>query len=65
LDNASWHTSFGYRSYMKSAKRTYFKINNTKGKGKEEKTLQLFKNQLITFTQTINNLSNAVKKIKL
>jgi len=51
-----------YQNYLKSAKRTYFKINNTKGKGKQEKTQQLFKKQLITFTKTINNLSNAVKK---
>jgi IS5 family transposase len=48
-----------YRNYFKSAKRTYFKINNTKSK---DKTKQLFKNQLITFIKTINNLSNAVKK---
>jgi IS5 family transposase len=48
-----------YRNYMKSAKRTYYKINVTKGK---EKKKQLFKNQLIIFTKTINNLSNAVKK---
>ena len=50
---------FDYRNYLKSAKRTYFKISNT---GKKEKRKQLFKNQLITFTKTINNLSNAVKK---
>ncbi len=53
---------FNYIKYIKSAKRTYYKINNTKGKGKEEKIRQLFKKQLITFTKTINNLSNAVKK---
>ena len=53
---------FNYRDYLKSAKRTYYKINNTKGRGKEERQRQLFKNQLITFTKTINNLSNAVKK---
>ncbi len=51
-----------YRSYIKSAKRTYFKINNTKGTNKKDKIKQLFHNQLITFTKTINNLSNAVKK---
>ena len=50
---------FVTRNYYKSAKRTYFKINNTKSKDKKK---QLFKNQLITFTKTINNLSNAVKK---
>lgn len=48
-----------YYNYIKSAKRTYYKINNTKSKDKQK---QLFKNQLITFTKTINNLSNAVKK---
>jgi IS5 family transposase len=51
-----------YISYIKSAKKTYYKINNTKGKGKEEKMKHLFRKQLITFTKTINNLSNAVKK---
>jgi len=49
---------FNYRNYLKSAKRTYYKINNTK----KDKHRQLFKYQLITFTKTINNLSNAVKK---
>ena len=49
---------FNYRNYFKSAKRTYYKINNTK----KDKHRQLFKYQLITFTKTINNLSNAVKK---
>lgn len=53
---------FNYINYIKSAKKTYYKINNTKGKGKEEKVKQLFKKQLIAFTKTINNLSNAVKK---
>jgi len=53
---------FNYINYTKSAKKTYYKINNTKGKGKEEKVKQLFKKQLIVFTKTINNLSNAVKK---
>jgi len=48
-----------YYDYIKSAKRTYFKINNTKSKDKRK---QLFKKQLIIFTKTINNLSNAVKK---
>lgn len=48
-----------YYDYIKSAKRTYYKINNTKNKDKKK---QLFKKQLIIFTKTINNLSNAVKK---
>lgn len=53
---------FKYNNYIKTAKKTYYKINNTKGRGKIEKTEQLFKKQLVTFTKTINNLSNAVKK---
>jgi IS5 family transposase len=48
-----------YYDYIKSAKRTYYKINNTKNKDKKK---QLFKKQLVIFTKTINNLSNAVKK---
>jgi len=52
-------SKFEYRIYLKSAKKTYFKINNTKTK---DKRTQLFKKQLIAFTKTINNLSNAVKK---
>jgi IS5 family transposase len=55
-------TDFKYNNYIKTAKKTYYKINNTKGRGKIEKTEQLFKKQLVTFTKTINNLSNAVKK---
>lgn len=51
-----------YYDYIKSAKRTYFKINNTKSKDKRK---QLFKKQLIIFTKTINNLSNAVKKSQI
>ena len=50
---------FHYRSYMKSAKKTYFKINNTKNK---DKKVELFQKQLVTFTKTINSLSNAIKK---
>jgi transposase, IS5 family len=48
-----------YQKYLTSAKRTYFKINTTKSK---DKKIQLFKKQLVVFTKTINNLSNAVKK---
>ena len=51
-----------YYNYIKSAKQTYFKINNTKSKDKRK---QLFKKQLIIFTKTINNLSNAVKKSQI
>jgi len=56
---------FGYRNYLKSAKKTYFKINVTKGKFKNEKQKALFYKQLAVFTKTINNLSNAVKKKSL
>lgn len=56
---------FGYINYLKSAKRTYFKINVTKGKFKKEKQKALFYKQLNVFTKTINNLSNAVKKKSL
>jgi IS5 family transposase len=47
-----------YRDYTTSAKKTYFKINNTKA----DKRTELFKKQLITFTKTINQVSNAIKK---
>jgi len=48
-----------YRNYLKSAKKTYFKINNTRVK---DKRIQLFKKQLVTFTKSINQLSNVIKK---
>lgn len=48
-----------YRNYKKGAKSTFFKINNTKGK---DKRVNLFKKQLATFTKSINQVSNAVKK---
>jgi IS5 family transposase len=48
-----------FRNYIKDAKKTYFKINVTKG---AEKRTALFEKQLITFTKCINQLSNAVKK---
>jgi IS5 family transposase len=48
-----------YRNYLKSAKRTYFKINVTKG---EDKRTALFAKQLVTFTKCINQTSNAIKK---
>lgn len=52
-------SSIGYRDYLKTAKKTYYKINNTKVKDKQ---VQLFKKQLTTFTKSINQLSNVVKK---
>ena len=51
--------TLAYRDYTRTAKKTYFKINNTKG---EEKRTKLFLGQLITFTKTINEVSNAIKK---
>lgn len=48
-----------YRNYTKGAKRTYFKINNTRS---GDKRADLFRKQLSTFTKSINQLSNAVKK---
>lgn len=48
-----------YQDYKKGAKKTYFKINNTKS---ENKRGSLFNKQLILFVKTINNVSNAVKK---
>ena len=50
---------FSYRSYMKGAKKTFFKINNTSSK---DKRTTLFLKQLQTFTKTINQVSNVVKK---
>jgi len=52
-------TSLGYIDYTKSAKRTYFKINNT---NPGDKRIALFHKQLITFTKVINQTSNAIKK---
>jgi IS5 family transposase len=48
-----------YIDYTKTAKSTYFKINNTKP---EDKKTALFHKQLITFTKVINQTSNAIKK---
>lgn len=47
------------RNYTKSAKKTYFKINTTKS---TDKRVKLFKKQLETFTKSINQVSNYVKK---
>lgn len=52
-------TSLSYRDYTKGAKRTYFKINNTRT---GDKRTDLFKKQLNTFTKCINQVSNVVKK---
>ena len=52
-------TDLDYQDYMKGAKKTYFKINNTKS---GDKRVDLFNKQLILFTKVINNISNAIKK---
>lgn len=51
-----------YRDYLKGAKKTYFKINVTKGPGSKDKRAVLFQKQLVTFTKCINQVSNAIKK---
>lgn len=48
-----------YRDYTKTAKKTFYRINNTKS---GEKRVDLFRQQLITFTKCINQVSNAIKK---
>src|SRR3989339_241830 len=52
-------STLSYIDYKKGAKKTYFKINNTKP---EDKKVALFHKQLITFTKCINQVSNIVKK---
>lgn len=47
-----------YTDYRKEAKKTYFKINVTKG----DKRRDLFYSQLGTYIKTINQVSNVVKK---
>lgn len=48
-----------YRDYLRAAKKTYYKINNTKS---GDKQVDLFRKQLVTFTKCINQVSNIVKK---
>lgn len=55
-------TTLDFRDYIKTAKQVYYKINNTKGPKSEDKRAELFRKQLITFTKTINQVSNAIKK---
>jgi IS5 family transposase len=52
-------SALNYQDYLKGAKKTYFKINNTKS---GDKRVDLFCKQLILFTKVINNVSNAIKK---
>jgi IS5 family transposase len=51
--------SFTFRDYPKSGKKTYYLMNNTKIGNKR---FNLFKKQLVTFTKSINQVSNVVKK---
>lgn len=51
-------TTLSFRDYTKSAKQTHFKITNTRA----DKQTQLYRKQLVTFTKTINQVSNAIKK---
>lgn len=51
-----------FDDYRKGAKKVYFKINTIKSEDKREK---LFAKQLQTFTKTINQVSNAIKKKSL
>jgi len=48
-----------YEEYAKKAKRIYFKINVER---KEEKRVKLFQKQLKMFMESINQVSNIVKK---
>jgi IS5 family transposase len=51
--------TLNYIDYTVSAKKTFFKINNTKH---PDKRIELFRKQLITFTKCINQVANIVKK---
>jgi len=51
--------TLSFINYTRSAKKAYFKINNTKSK---DKRAELFKKQLITFTKAINQVTEIVKK---
>ena len=51
--------TLSYRDYTTQAKKTYYKINVTKG---QDKRTELFRNQLVLFTKTINQVSNVIKK---
>lgn len=52
-------SSFTYRDYTKGAKKTYFRINNTKNK---DRKIVLFCKQLNVFTKSINQVANVIKK---
>jgi len=52
-------SSLKYLDYSTEAKKTYFKINNTKS---PDKRTELFRKQLVLYVKTINQLSNVIKK---
>jgi len=52
-------TTLNFIDYTKSAKKTFFELNVTRG---DAKRLPLFHKQLILFTKVINQTSNAIKK---
>jgi IS5 family transposase len=52
-------SSLSVRDYTQGAKSTFFKINVTKS---GDKRVDLFQKQLIIFTKSINQVSNAIKK---
>lgn len=47
-----------FRDYRKSAKKNYYKINNTKAK---ERRAELFRKQLTTFTKCINQVDQFIR----
>lgn len=51
--------TLSYRDYTAQAKKTYYKINVTKGK---DKRTELFRKQLVLYVKTINQVSNVIKK---
>jgi len=51
--------TLSYRDYTTQAKKTYFKINVTKG---QDKRTELFRKQLVLYVKTINQVSNVIKK---
>lgn len=50
-----------FRDYRKSAKKNYYKINNTKTK---DKRIDLFRKQLTTFTKCINQVDQFIRNPK-
>lgn len=50
-----------FRDYRKSAKRNYYKINNTKSR---DKRVELFRKQLIVFTKAINQVDQLIRNPK-